>query len=352
MKIWIDISLELVKKTGVGAYILTLIRAFEYMTVKTDLYECKIPKIIKLKYLILMIWQNTILYLKVLWKQPDLMIFPNFLMPYFKREKTKYAVVIHDLCPFKDKDITNYVKFIYTMATRIALKKADILITVSETIKQEIIDLFKVDPGHIKVLYNSVGKHFVNAGMHHEILNKYSIQKNKYILSVATLNKRKNIPALIKAFESISERYPGLKLVLVGGMGNENREKLTKHPNIVFAGYIPDYDLPTLYANALIYVFPSLYEGFGTPIIEAQYSKCPLLCSDIPVFREVAGNGAEFCETDFNSIAEKIEYLINNKDYRNKLTQLGYENVKRFSIEEISTQLIEIIGDKDEKITM
>ena len=81
-------------------------------------------------------------------------------------------------------------------------------------------------------------------------------------------------------------------------MGNENREKLTKHPKIIITGYIPDEEIPTLYKNALLYIFPSLYEGFGTPIIEAQYSGCPLLCSDIPVFKEIAGNGAEFCNTD------------------------------------------------------
>ena len=127
-------------------------------------------------------------------------------------------------------------------------------------------------------------------------------------------------------------------------MGNEQREKLTHHPNIIFTGYVSDLEIPTLYSNAMMFVFPSFYEGFGTPNIEAQHFGVPLLCSDIPVFREVAGEGAEYCSTDADSIAEKMVYLINNPERRQELINIGYENVKRFDIERISEQLKEVLN--------
>ena len=341
--IFIDVSFYNYIKTGIGVYVHTLLKCFELTHFAYVKKELIIPNSFRFKSIFLIHWQNTILYIKTLFQKPDIIIFPAFTMPYFTRKKTKYITVIHDLCHLRVDETTKYSRFIFDLSTKIAIKKADIIVTVSNTIRQELIKKFNISPDRIKVVYNSIGEHFINANINPEILEKYNIKKEKYILSVATLNKRKNIPELIKAFESISDKYPELKLVLVGGMGNEDREKLTKHPNIIFTGYIPDDDLPTLYRNALIYVFPSLYEGFGTPIIEAQHSGTPLICSDIPVFKEVAGEGAEFCKTDHQSIAEKIEFLINNPTRRNELINLENNNVKRFAIENVANQLINVL---------
>ena len=126
-------------------------------------------------------------------------------------------------------------------------------------------------------------------------------------------------------------------------MDNDKQLLLTKNPNIIFTGYVNDEEIPTLYKNALLYVFPSEYEGFGIPIIEAQYSQVPILCSNIEVFREVAGNGAEYCELNSNKFAEKIEYLINTPERMNELTKNGSQNVQRFLISTIGKQLMEVI---------
>ena len=341
--IHINTSLELQNKTGIGAYILTILSALQILNQKYNTIELKIPNKFKYKYIWQTLWLNSFVYINTLILKPKVFISPSFIMPYLTRKKTKYITVIHDLCSIRPNEMKNYSQFIFNLSIKIAIKKADIIVTVSETVRQELIKKFDIPPERIKVVYNSIAEHFINDRNNLEILTKYNIQKNNYILSVATLNKRKNIPELIKAFESISNKYPDMKLVLVGGMGNENRAKLTKHPNIIFTGYIPDENIPTLYKNALLYVFPSLYEGFGTPIIEAQYSGCLLLCSDIPVFREIAGNGAEFCKTNSHSITKKIEYLIKNPNRREELITLGYENVKRFTKKNISKQLENII---------
>ena len=343
-KLFIDISFIFTSsKTGIGAYILTLYNALNLYSIPYKNIELKLPKGTRNKYIFHTIWLNTIIGLHTFFNKPNIIIFPAFIMPFLTRRKTKYITVIHDLAHLRENEMTKYSRFIFDLSTNIAIKKANTIVTVSETIKNELIQTFNIDKNRIKVVYNSIGEHFLNSKNNPEILEKYNISQQKYILSVATLNRRKNIPELIKAFESITDKYPDIKLVLVGGMGNEKRELLTKHPNVIFTGYIPDEDLPSLYKNALLYVFPSLYEGFGIPLIEAQYSNCPVLCSDIPVFQEVAGNGAEFCTPDSNGIAAKLEYLINNEQRRLELISLGQENVKRFSIEKIAQQLKEVL---------
>ena len=332
---YINISFELAQKTGFGAYIKTLLNADKEFTP----IELKLNQNIKFKFFIQQIWLNTYIYIKTLTEKPDIFFSPCFIMPYFKVKGTKYITVIHDLCMFRADEMDNYSRMIYAFATNLAIKRADIIVTVSETIRNELINKYRLNPDNIKVVYNAIGEHFINIDNNKKVLDEYNLLQNKYILSVATLNKRKNIPELIKAFESISDKYPEIKLVLVGGMGNEDRERLTKHPSIIFTGYLADECLPILYKNALMYVFPSIYEGFGIPLIEAQYSNCPVVCSDIPVFREIAGNSVEFCEPNAEKFAEKLEYLINNPERRIELVERGCENVKRFEIKKIAEQL-------------
>ena len=341
--IFINTSFELKRKVGIGAYILTLIEALKEQKQEYKCVELTIPAWIKYKWFFQMIWLNTVIFLLTLIKKPKLFISPSFIMPYFKVKGTKYVTVIHDLCSARVGEMKKYHQYIYETSINIAIKKADIIVTVSETIKNELIEKYNINPNRIIVVYNSIGKHLIHVEVKQDILNKYGLQKDKYILSVATLNKRKNIPELIKAFESISDKYPELKLVLVGGLGNENREKLSKHPKIIFTGYISDEEIPTLYKNALLYVYPSLYEGFGIPLIEAQYCSCPVLCSDIPVFREIGLNSAEYCKPSAKDIADKIEYLIDNTQKCAELVREGNENVKRFSIKKISEQLDNIV---------
>ena len=96
-----------------------------------------------------------------------------------------------------------------------------------------------------------------------------------------------------------------------------------------------------------MYIFPSLYEGFGIPILEAQYSGVPVLCSDIPIFHEVANNSAEFVQPNSDAIAEKIDLLLKNKQRLEELTKLGYENIQRFSEFVLKKQIIEAIENMD-----
>ena len=342
--IWIDISFVNNNKTGIGAYTNMIIDILKNKQLPYKCLQLNLPEEIKWKSVWQILWLNSIVYLKTLIKTPQYFISPAFIIPNLTYPKTKYIVTIHDLCSLRKNEMTKLFSLINRLSINNSVKKADKIITVSNTIKQELIEKFNINPDRVKVVYNSVPEHFFNAEINSNVLDKYKIQQNKYILSVATLNKRKNIPELIKAFEYISDKYPDLKLVLVGGMGNENREKLTKHPNIIFTGYIPDEDVPTLYKNALLYMYPSLYEGFGIPLIEAQYCGCPVLCSDIPVFREIGANSVEYCKPNSKDIATGLEKLINNPDRLRELSGLGKNNIKRFDKEIITKQILEMIN--------
>ena len=171
------------------------------------------------------------------------------------------------------------------------------------------------------------------------VLSEYNILPEKYILSVATNNKRKNIIALERAFSKISQNYPDIKLVLVGSNYKQNQN----NDNIITTGYISDEKLKVLYKNALIYVFPSVYEGFGTPLIDAQSFGVPVICTDIAVFKEVGTGSVEYFSLQKNDLAEKIIELINDEQKRNELISKGYENIKRFSYENIKKQIYEAL---------
>lgn len=342
-KIKIEASYILKNKTGIGMYVDTLTEIFGKRGIEYSFETLNLN--LPYRYIWQTLWLNTVVYVKTLIQKPDIFIFPNFIMPYFKVKGTKYITVIYDLCHLRKGEMKKYNAFIFNLSAEIAVRKADVIVTDSNTVKGELIAKYGLNPDKIKVVYNALGKHFENTKNETEVLNKYNIEKDKYILSVATLNKRKNIPELIKAFELISDKYPDLKLVLVGGAGNANREAFSKHPNVIFTGYIKDEEIPALYRNALVYAYPSVYEGFGTPQIEAQSCGCPILCSDIPVFREISGEGAEFCEPVADKIAEKLEYLINTPERREELKRLGYENVKRFSLESVEKQLMGVIDE-------
>ena len=342
--IWIDTSMYLLKKTGIGMYILMLIDCFERLKVNYKCVELKLSEKVGKKPLLVLIWHNTILFLKTFFIRPNIIIFPCCLMPFMQIRGVKYVTVIHDLCSFNDY-MNKGIAILHRYGIKTAAKKADIIVTVSDSTKQDLIKLLNINPNKIKVIYNTVPKHFINSKDNLSLLTKYNIESHKYILSVATLNIHKNIPELIKAFEQISDKYPNIKLVLVGGMGNEQREKLTKHTNIIFTGYVKDDELPTLYKNALLYVYPSLYEGFGIPLIEAQYSGCPVLCSDIPVFKEIGANSVMYCKPTAEGITRGLQDLINNIGRLQELSQLGKKNVERFTIEKITNQVEVILNE-------
>ena len=347
-KIIIEEGLSSYKKTGTGQYAQNIFHLLCKMGYDVEMKRKPFLEKIKnstIKRILYILWLNLVFPFLVIFKKSDKIIFTNTITPIFKIPGKKYYPVLHDLWAYKAPDTVTFTQGLYTRIVIFSIKHTyEKIITVSDTVKTEIIDFFKCPTDDVKVVYNtfSFGEKPIVPQTEEEqkkILSKYNIEAKKYILSVATLNKRKNIPMLIDAYKKLKT---DIKLVLVGSASSEKFGTID-NKNIIFTGYVEDDVLKVLYKNALVYVFPSVYEGFGIPIIDAQAFGVPVLCSDIAVFREIASNGAEFCTPDATGIAPKLKLLLDSEKKRSELISLGKENIKRFLTENILQQVKNVL---------
>lgn len=349
-RIIIEDGLNLYKKTGQGQYSVNIYNILKEIGYDVEMKRKPFLEKIKnstIKRILYILWLNTIFPLNILFKKSKMILFTNTITPIFKIPNKKYYPVLHDLWAYKSPETVTLVQKIYTYVVLFSIRNTyEKIITVSETSKKEIVDFLKCNEDDVKVVYNyfSFGENpsqCINPKFEEETQKKYKIYNNKYILSVATLNKRKNIKMLINAYNSMTT---DIKLVLVGSASTEKFDK-QNNPNIIFTGYVTDDELKVLYKNAFIYAFPSAYEGFGIPIIDAQSFGIPVICSDIDVFHEIAGKAAQFCPLTPQGISEKILELVNNKNLQEELKQMGYQNIKRFSIDTLNSQLSTLMKD-------
>jgi len=282
-----------------------------------------------------------------LWEQLDL---PKYLKsigsplnlnlantaPLFYKNK---LVTVHDVAYERFPQTFDWkFRVFYKLLIPSIIKTSRHTLTVSEFSKNEINDLYGTNLENISVVYNAVN----------EIFKPKRIEINqKYILAVSSLNYQKNFHSLVKAFNHIDDK--SAKLYIVGGINKnfasiELLSEIEKNTNIVFKGRVDDDELIELYSNAICFVYPSLYEGFGIPPLEAQACGCPVVCSNSASLPEVCRDSViYFNPFDIEDIKEKIEFVMYNENIQNELRNKGFENVKRFSWEESAKKIIEII---------
>lgn len=347
-KIIIEDGLCYREVTGIGQYSLMVENQLQNLGYEVESKRKYFIEGIKngpLRRIVYMIWLNSVFLLKLLFKQKNtIVIYTDFMVPFIKLKKIKYVSVVYDLCAFLFPDtLTPAQRFYSKLSTEVAIKNADKIITISETVKKEISDYFKYPENKILVVNCSTTTDSkTDISIDEEaLLNKFGIEKRKFILSVSSFNRRKNLKSLTEGFKICSNKYPNVKLVLVGPKGNDKQINDIDNENIILPGYISNEELIVLYKNAQFYMSPSIYEGFGIPVIDAQKFGLPVLCSDIPIYREIAGESALFCKPDKDSIATAIEKLIPNSDLQDKLGSLGIKNVERFKYDIIKDQIQE-----------
>lgn len=343
----IEDGLNLYQKTGQGQYTQNIYDILIDMGYQVEMKRKPFMEKIKnstVKRILYILWINFVFPISTMFKNADIIIFTNTLTPFYKIPNKKYYPVLHDLWAYKSPETVTFIQSLYTRIVIASIKNTyEKIITVSETIKQEIVDFFNCSEEDVNVVYNyfSFGEKPVLDYSKEEqlkILSKYNIESKKYILSVATLNKRKNIPMLIDAYSQLDS---DIKLVLVGKASSESFN--CNNQNIIFTGYLSDDELKVLYKHAFLYVFPSVYEGFGIPIIDAQAFGIPVICSNIPVFKEIAGKGAEFCELNILDLVKKIKTLLEDNYKENLLIQNGYNNIQKFLSSQIKKQVIMLL---------
>ncbi|MBO5953723.1 MAG: glycosyltransferase family 4 protein [Oscillospiraceae bacterium] len=251
-----------------------------------------------------LVFNQLILPLKLYRQKADVYFFPAFPEPVlFFRKHT--VTTIHDLgCWDCGENMTTLSKWYFRISYRKSMRLCEKLITVSEFSKGRIIALGRVPAGKIEVIYNGVSEAFFSGKAPGEaVRQKYQLPQ-QYLLCLSTLEPRKNLQLLVKAYESlILEGHDLPPLVLAGRKGWKMDGLLEGiDPAVVaklhFTGFIDDEDLPAIYAGARLFVFPSKYEGFGIPPLEAMAAGCPVLSSDAASLPEVLGNAASYFESE------------------------------------------------------
>ncbi|NDV67855.1 glycosyltransferase family 1 protein [Dysgonomonas sp. 25] len=235
----------------------------------------------------------------------------------------------------------NYYRFYHFMMPRIA-RKAHAVLTVSEFSKREIIDTFHLDPDKIHIVHSNVPFH--NKPTKEEILNYKPDTDERYIIAVSNMDPRKNFIRLAEAFNQIEDKT--IKLYIVGmkykAFNTPDLQKINGE-NIIMPGFVDDEALQKMYQNALLSIYPSLYEGFGLPPLESMTFGCPAINSDIPALREVSGDAALYVDPyNIDDITAKINLLAKDTELRQELRLKGLEQIKKYSWDKSARQVYEL----------
>ncbi len=267
----------------------------------------------------------------------DLFHATDHLLPRVTRLKSVFT--LHDLVfrfyPHTHKPLNRW--FLTLMMPRF-LNAADAVIAVSESTKRDAIQLYGIDEAKITVIYEGVTDHFRRASPQAmaAVRRKYGLP-DEFILSVATIEPRKNLTSLLEAYHALRDEV-SLGLVIVGKKGwlysdffNRLGELGLEH-DVLFPGFVPDEDLPALYSAADLFVFPSLYEGFGLPVVEALACGTPVVTSNAASLPEVAADAAILVDpTSVDDIVRAVREVLNSKELREELRVKGPRQAARFS---------------------
>ncbi|GAB3886479.1 glycosyltransferase family 4 protein [Spirosoma agri] len=281
------------------------------------------------------------LYCKRLLEKSDFDVFhPTYYDPYFiDLVKKPLVITIHDMTYerlpeyFWAQDPLTYQK-------RLNIERADSIITISNTTRKDMLSFFDVDPAKVSVIYHGID---IETPLQVQPVNNLP----PYILFVGDRSGYKNFYLFMNAFRQIARRFPDLHVVLAGGGKLEiaDREFLdrlgltdrVRHINAT------DEELNFLYQNAQFFVYPSLYEGFGLPILEAFKAHCPILLSDTECFREVAVDAAAYFEpTQIDDLIDKLELMLTSTTLKAALVEKGLKRLADFPLQKSIDQTLDV----------
>lgn len=286
-------------------------------------------------------------------RKSDVTHFFNYIVPPFVSGKK--VVTVHDMVykAFPDT-VRGRTKFMLNMGLKRSMRRADIIVTDSEFSKEEILKYFPQHKRKIRVVPCGVDLERFKPCTDLERISKVKSSlgiEGDYFLYVGTIEPRKNLRRLIAAYaafvKKVGENSP--KLVLAGGKGWLDGEiyasvrKLGLEGKVLFTEYVPAGDMTPLMCGALAFVFPSLYEGFGMPPLEAMACGAPVLTTNVASLPEVVGDCAVICDAySVKSIAQGLYRLYSDKDLRAQLSRKGIERAKGFTWERSAQMLHDI----------
>jgi len=370
MRIGINASKIYDVHTGVGRYTSNLSRSILKTDSKNDYYfyapggmSNAVVDNIKwtdFKKPVVSIQNNT---LRILWEQIvlpmcsrkdrlDLFHYTDHALSLLFR-KCPIIITVHDIAYLRLPNLLNISRKVYKKnILQVSIRKAQVIIADSYATKKDIIEYFGIKEEKIRVVHLGVESRFrpINNVENFRLKNKLP---SKMILNVGTLEPRKNVVSLIKSFKKLKERgFKDGKLVIAGNKGwlYEEIFKEVGHSDlkqeILFLGVVKDEDLPLLYNCADIFVYPSLYEGFGLPPLEAMACGIPVITSNTSSLPEVIGDaGIMIDPTDINSLCDSMYVLLKDKELWNRMRNMGLERSKLFSWDNTAEKILKVYDE-------
>ncbi|MBD3299841.1 MAG: glycosyltransferase [Candidatus Moranbacteria bacterium] len=287
---------------------------------------------------------------------PDVLFVPSHVLPLKLPKKS--VIMIHDVAfKYLKKSYSWFAYKYLDWSTGFAVKNATKIIVPSEATKEDLIRFYKCSSEKITVIQHGFSSPEIKKDKIDKIFGKSSIFKyfgikkdSPIILFVGRLENKKNLIRLVEAFKAFLKKYPEYRLILAGkrGIGFDQLLKVVKHlkliDKVIMPGYVTEGEKACLYKYCNVFAFPSLYEGFGLPILEAFYYKIPVLTSHVSCLPEVAGDAAYYADPyDVEVITSGLERLVTNEKYAEKLISLGKERLKKFSWNSAAKKTLSII---------
>lgn len=288
----------------------------------------------------------------------DVLWVPAHTLPVFRKPGIKTIVTIHGIEYEWLPAYENLLQRWYLpLSTKYAVLSASKIIAVSEFTKKQLRERLGGDQKKIKVVYEGYSPQIPNSKFQQpnksQILNRYKIKAKQYLLFVGTIQPRKNLERLVEAFSALSTKYLGLSLVIAGKRGwlyggvMDAIKKYKLEHKVVITGYIEDEVRQELLNQALVYVQPSITEGFGLPVLEAMAAGVPVASSNGGALTEVVGDaGVLFDPLNVEEIVNSIEFIVHSSKQRQKLIEKGLERVKIFGWENAARETYDLIVEK------
>jgi len=371
IRIGIDYTSALRERAGIGRFTRELVAALRELD-RTNSYvlihtrDCVLPsngvwpdnfsfKRLPVSYRAASIlWHRLSIPLPVDWATGPVEVFhaPDFLLPPIRRGKG--ILTVHDLSFLVHPECAepSLARYLSRAVPR-SLERADVVLADSESTKRDLTSLLGTPEEKVRVVYGGVNPSFrrvTDKAALDDVRRRYDIIEGPFIFGLGTTEPRKNLGRLISAYALlVRESTPDAKLLLAGGKGwlyqdlFDQIEKLKLTQDVRFLGYIPDADLPALLTLADVFAFPSLYEGFGLPPLEAMACGTPVVASDTSSLPEVLGEAAvTVSPTDDVALAQAIDRVLTDHELRKKMVEAGLAQARKFTWKASAERLLAI----------